>query len=78
MVTKINIEITTNVVAITTMPISNFIQEDLTIVLPSPNVIKKFNNVDCSIFYNYNNQYDSFEPCNEHDDDNSSSFAKIQ
>jgi hypothetical protein len=29
MVTKINIEITTNVVATTTIPISNFIQENL-------------------------------------------------
>jgi hypothetical protein len=56
MVTKINVEITTDVATIITMPISNFIQEDLTIVLLSPNVIKKFDNVDCSIFDSYNNQ----------------------
>jgi hypothetical protein len=56
------------------MPTHNFLQEDLTNVMPSPKVIKKLDNVDCLIFDNYNNQQDSFEPCNEHDEDNSSNF----
>jgi hypothetical protein len=42
--------------------------------VPSPNIIKKFDNVDCSIFDIYNNWHDSFEPYNGHDEDNSSSF----
>jgi hypothetical protein len=56
MVTKINIKITMDIVTTSAMPINNFIQEDLTIVVSSPNVIKKFDNVDCFIFDNYNNQ----------------------
>ncbi len=45
-----------DIVTTTAMPINNFIQEDLTTVVSSPNVIKKFDNVDCFIFDNYNNQ----------------------
>jgi hypothetical protein len=73
-VTKINIGITMDIATTIVVPISNFVQEDLTSVVLSPKVIKKLDNVNCSIFDSYNNQQDSFEPCNEHDEDNSSSF----
>ncbi len=74
MVTKINTDITMDIVTTIAMPINNFVQEDLTSVVPSPKVIKKLDNVDCSIFDSYNNQQDSFDPCNEHDEDNNTSF----
>jgi hypothetical protein len=71
MVTKINTDITMGVATTIAMPTSNFVQKDLTSIVPSPKVIKKLDNFDCLIFDNYNNQQDSFEPCNEHDEDNS-------
>ncbi len=55
MVTKIDTKITTNVATTIAMPMNNSIQKDLTTVVPSPNIIKKFDNVDCSIFDIYNN-----------------------
>ncbi len=63
--TKININIVINVVATVAMPTNKFVQEDLIIVVPSPTVIKKLDNVKSLIFYNYDNRQDWFEPCNE-------------
>jgi hypothetical protein len=77
-VTKINAKIATNVVATIAMPTNNFVQEDLISIVPSPMMIKKLDNIKCLIFYNYNNQQDSFEPCNEHDEDNDSSFDFVE
>jgi len=58
MVTKINAKIATNVVATISMPTNYFVQEDLINVVPSPTMIKKLDNVNCLIFYNYDNQQD--------------------
>ncbi len=55
MVTKINTKIATNVVTTIAMPTNNFIQEDLISVVLSSIVIKKLDNVDYLIFYNYDN-----------------------
>ncbi len=77
-VTKINTKIVTNVVATVAMPTNKFVQEDLISVVPSPIVIKKLDNVVCLIFYNNDNRQDWFEPCNEHDEDNNSSFDFVE
>ncbi len=74
MVIEIKTYFTMDIATTIAMPACNFVQEDLTNVVPSPKVIKKIDNVDCLILGSYNNQQDSFEPCNEHDEDNSSSF----
>jgi hypothetical protein len=58
MVTKINAKVATNVVATIAMPTNNFVQEDLINVVPSPTLIKKLDNVNYLIFYNYDNQQD--------------------
>jgi hypothetical protein len=58
MVTKINAKIATNVVATIAMPTNNFVQKDLINVVPSPTLIKKLDNVNYLIFYNYDNQQD--------------------
>jgi len=58
MVTKINAKVATNVVATIAMPTNNFVQEDLVNVVPSPTLIKKLDNVNYLIFYNYDNQQD--------------------
>lgn len=58
MVTKITAKIATNVVATIAMPTNNFVQEDFINVVPSPTLIKKFDNVNYLIFYNYDNQQD--------------------
>jgi hypothetical protein len=51
-------KIATNVVVTIAMPTNNFVQEDFINVVPSPTLIKKLDNVNYLIFYNYDNQQD--------------------